>query len=59
MGHEHTTQLIEQVNQFNNGLFMDGTPIKHPGKPFHFGVAAYPEKHEEAPNLRWTWRISR
>ena len=50
-GHEHTTQLIEQVNQFNNGLFVDGTPIKNPGKPFHFGVAAYPEKHEEAPNL--------
>ena len=49
-GHEHTTQLIEQVNAFNNGLFADGTPIKHPGKPFHYGVAAYPEKHEEAPN---------
>ena len=50
-GYEHTTQLIQQVNSFNEGFFVDGIPIKHPGKPFHFGVAAYPEKHEEAPNL--------
>ena len=49
-GHEHTTQLIEQVNRFNSGLFADGTPMKHPGPAFHYGVAAYPEKHEEAPN---------
>lgn len=50
-GHEHTTELQEQVNRFNGGFFIDGTPIKHPGKPFHYGVACYPEKHEEAPNL--------
>ena len=50
-GYEHTTQLIEQVNRFNNGTFIDGTPIKHPGPKFHYGVAAYPEKHEEAPNM--------
>lgn len=50
-GLSHTTELIEQVNKFNSGLFADGTPIKHPGTRFHYGVAAYPEKHEEAPNL--------
>lgn len=50
-GHAHTTDLIRQVQQFNNGTFIDGTPIKNPGKPFSFGVACYPEKHEEAPNL--------
>ena len=50
-GYAHTTQLIEQVNRFNEGFFVDGTPIKHPGEPFHYGVAAYPEKHEEAPNI--------
>lgn len=43
--------LIEQVNRFNEGFFVDDTPIKHPGDPFHYGVAAYPEKHEEAPNI--------
>ena len=50
-GHRHTTGLIKQVVQFNNGFFADGTPIQHPGEPFSFGVACYPEKHEEAPNL--------
>lgn len=50
-GHEHTTQLIEQVRRFNAGFFADGTPVKQPGEPFRFGVACYPEKHEEAPNM--------
>lgn len=51
-GHLHTTDLIDQVNRFNNGYFQDGTKMAVCGKPFHYGVAAYPEKHEEAPNLR-------
>ena len=50
-GYTHTTELIGQVNKFNDGFFNDGTPIKHPGTKFNFGVAAYPERHEEAPNL--------
>ncbi len=50
-GYTHTTELIQQVNKFNEGFFNDGTPIKHPGTNFTFGVAAYPERHEEAPNL--------
>lgn len=50
-GHTHTTELIEQVNQFNQGFFADGSAIKVPGTPFGYGVACYPEKHEEAPNL--------
>ena len=50
-GHTHTTDLIRQVVRFNEGYFADGTPIKHPGPKFDFGVACYPEKHEEAPNL--------
>lgn len=50
-GHAHTTDLIRQVQQFNDGYFMDGTKIKNPGERFDFGVACYPEKHEEAPNM--------
>lgn len=56
-GHEHTTDLIRQVQRFNEGFFADGSPIKHPGPKFDIGVACYPEKHEEAPNIesdmRW------
>lgn len=51
-GHAHTTELQEQVNMFNAGRFIDGTPIKNVGHPFSYGVACYPEKHEEAPNLQ-------
>ena len=50
-GHAHTTDLIRQVVRFNEGYFADGTPIKNPGRRFDFGVACYPEKHEEAPNM--------
>lgn len=52
-GYSHATELIEQVNLFNDGRFVDGTPIKVPGAKFSYGVAAYPEKHEEAPNLEF------
>ena len=52
-GYSHATELIEQVNLFNEGKFIDGTLIKNPGAPFSYGVAAYPEKHEEAPNLEF------
>lgn len=51
-GYNHTTELQEQVNRFNKGFFVDGTPIQEPGNPFSYGVACYPEKHDEAPNLK-------
>lgn len=50
-GHEHAIDLAEQINNFNKGLFVDGSPIKVTNTPFSYGVACYPEKHEEAPNL--------
>ena len=50
-GPRHATELIDQINRFNHGEFFDGTPIQVPGTPFEFGVACYPEKHEEAANM--------
>lgn len=59
-GYSHTTELIGQINRYNAGEFVDGSPIKHPGIPFSYGVACYPEKHEEALNpetdLQWFCR---
>lgn len=49
-GYSHTTELLGQINRFNEGFFENGDPIKVPGVPFDYGVACYPEKHEEAPN---------
>ena len=50
-GHRNATELQVQVNQFNEGLFLDGSKMKTTSKPFSYGMACYPEKHEEAPNL--------
>lgn len=49
-GNAHAIELEEQINDFNRGVFVDGSPIKVPGNPFSYGVACYPEKHIEAPN---------
>ncbi|MDR1763474.1 MAG: methylenetetrahydrofolate reductase [Dysgonamonadaceae bacterium] len=49
--HEHTTDLIVQVNNFNRGIADDGSTFEKPDTPFSFGVACYPEKHEEAPSM--------
>ena len=50
-GYTHATELQEQINQFNQGIFVDGSEMKAAATPFSYGVACYPEKHEEAPNI--------
>lgn len=50
-GYAHALELQNQINGFNQGIFIDGSPIKVTGTPFSYGVACYPEKHEESPNL--------
>ncbi|MCM1483793.1 MAG: methylenetetrahydrofolate reductase [NAD(P)H] [Muribaculaceae bacterium] len=51
-GHAHASELQAQVNDFNRGMFLDGTMMDIMGDtpPFSYGVAGYPEKHDEAPN---------
>lgn len=50
-GYQHATELQEQINNFNKGIFVDGSEMKVTRTPFSYGVACYPEKHEEAPNI--------
>jgi len=51
-GHAHASELQLQVNEFNKGYFIDGTKMDiNTGHQFTYGVAGYPEKHEEAPNI--------
>lgn len=51
-GYSHACQLINQVNKFNDGEFVDGTKMDIAlDNKFYFGVAGYPEKHDEAPNM--------
>ena len=47
----HAIELQEQINNFNKGIFVDGSEMKVTASPFSYGVACYPEKHEEAPNI--------
>ncbi len=49
--HEHATDLQQQVNNFNRGIALDGSPFEASETPFSYGMACYPEKHEEAPNM--------
>lgn len=50
-GYHHAIELQEQINNFNKGIFVDGSEMKITKTPFSYGVACYPEKHEEAPNI--------
>ncbi|MCH5327723.1 MAG: methylenetetrahydrofolate reductase [NAD(P)H] [Coprobacter sp.] len=50
-GHAHAIDLQQQVNRFNEGYFLDGSKMSLLNTPFTYGVAGYPEKHDEAPNL--------
>jgi methylenetetrahydrofolate reductase (NADPH) len=50
-GNHFAIDLLKQVSNMNNGVYQD-EDIKSGGKTqFCMGVAGYPEKHFEAPNL--------
>ena len=49
-GHTHASELQEQINNWNRGKLLDGSTLSLDEK-FTYGVAGYPEKHEEAPNM--------
>lgn len=49
--HNYALELQEQVNDFNRGVLIDGSKIEGIDTPFSYGMACYPEKHEEAPNM--------
>lgn len=50
-GHTFAIDLLKQVMDMNRGKYME--QYVHDPCPTHFsaGVAAYPEKHQESPNL--------
>lgn len=50
-GHKHATDLLEQVCDMNEGKYLDASLQNPVHTDFCIGVAAYPEKHFESPNL--------
>ncbi len=50
---KYASDLVEQLDNMNNGKYLDDR-LRNPDKTnFCTGVAGYAEKHFEAPNMEW------
>lgn len=50
-GHRYASELLAQVVDLNNGVFLDDEIENATPSNFCIGVAGYPEKHTTAPNM--------
>jgi methylenetetrahydrofolate reductase (NADPH) len=50
-GHQYASDLLKQVVKMNNGEYLDDEVKNVIPTDFCAGVAGYPEKHYEAPNM--------
>ena len=50
-GHHYAIDLVKQVRDMNSGIYLDDEMKDASPTNFCMGIAGYPEKHFEAPNL--------
>jgi methylenetetrahydrofolate reductase (NADPH) len=50
-GHKYAVDLVKQISDMNQGVYLDSNIDKGAPTQFCIGVAGYPEKHFEAPNF--------
>ncbi len=50
-GHKFAIDLVKQIDQMNHGIYLDSSITNGDKSDFCIGIAGYPEKHFEAPNL--------
>jgi methylenetetrahydrofolate reductase (NADPH) len=50
-GHGYALDLVKQISDMNNGKYLDPNIEKGSRTDFCIGIAGYPEKHFEAPNM--------
>ena len=50
-GNAYAVDLVQQITDMNNGTYLDENILNTAKTDFCIGVAGYPEKHMEAPNM--------
>ncbi len=58
-GHPYAVDLVEQLSNMNEGIYLDSSIANGTKTDFCIGVAGYPDKHFESPNFEQDLRFTK